>query len=587
MDFLEDSRSFALADLDRDGRLEVILRNRNAPQLRILHNSMKDLGNSIAFRLRGRKSNRDAIGAAITVETDGLRQTRYLQAGSGFLSQHSKELFFGVGKSETIRHVAVRWPGGLIQQFENLPANRRIEIEEGSSSIAVHPFAATPSAYSRPAPSVHAEPLPDFVATWLVQPIAAPAFVLPDLAGDKIDLHQYRGKVAVLCFWSAKSPWCRDQLATLARRHSEIAAKGLEILAINVDSAGDTGAARSLAAQAGSSFPILFATEEVAGVYNIVYRYLFDRRRDLPIPASFLLDRDGRIVKIYQGPLDVQHLLEDTRQIPASFAERTQKALPFRGELQNGIFARNDFTYGVALFQHGYLDRAEESFRQAIAAKPGDADGYYNLGTLSLRREDFAQARQYLEKALKLRPEYPEAWNNLGMMAAQNGRADEAIDDFQKALALRPRYAVALLNLGNVYRRERSFANAEESLKQALELQPDDPEVNYSLGMLYAQKDDTARASVFLKKAIALRPDYPEALNNLGVLYVHEQDYAHAEEQFRSCIRLVPTFDQSYLNLAQLYAMRSDREKARSVLQDLLRLKPEDPNARRALEVLQ
>ena len=56
LDFPEDSRSFVLADLDHDGRLEVILKNRNAPQLRILHNGMKDLGASIAFRLRGQKA---------------------------------------------------------------------------------------------------------------------------------------------------------------------------------------------------------------------------------------------------------------------------------------------------------------------------------------------------------------------------------------------------------------------------------------------------------------------------------------------------------------------------------------------------
>ena len=90
LDFPDDSRSFALADLDHDGRLEVILKNRNAPQLRILHIAMKDLGNSIAFRLRGTKSNRDAIGAAVTVEAAEHRQTKYLQAGSGFLSQHTK-----------------------------------------------------------------------------------------------------------------------------------------------------------------------------------------------------------------------------------------------------------------------------------------------------------------------------------------------------------------------------------------------------------------------------------------------------------------------------------------------------------------
>ena len=74
-------------------------------------------------------------------------------------------------------------------------------------------------------------------------------------------------------------------------------------------------------------------------------------------------------------------------------------------------------------------------FKQVIAAKPDDAEGYYNLGTLSLQRHDFPQARRYLEQTLKLRPNYPEAWNNLGMMAAQEGHADEAIQNFQQSLA--------------------------------------------------------------------------------------------------------------------------------------------------------
>ena len=135
MDFPDDSRAFALADLDHDGRLEVILKNRNAPQLRVLRNAMSGIGNSIAFRLRGTKSNRDAIGAIVTLVAGKNRQTKYLQAGSGFLSQHSKELFFGVGESNQAVGATVRWPSGQIQTFEHLPVNHRIEIEEGASYI--------------------------------------------------------------------------------------------------------------------------------------------------------------------------------------------------------------------------------------------------------------------------------------------------------------------------------------------------------------------------------------------------------------------------------------------------------------------
>ena len=145
LDFSEDSRSFALADIDHDGRLEVILKNRNAPQLRVLHNRMKKIGNSISFRLRGTKSNRDAIGAAITVEAAGRKQTKYLQAGSGFLSQHSKEIFFGIGDAEAVTRATIRWPSGVEQGFEHLPAGHRIAIDEGSDSFHAVPFLALPA----------------------------------------------------------------------------------------------------------------------------------------------------------------------------------------------------------------------------------------------------------------------------------------------------------------------------------------------------------------------------------------------------------------------------------------------------------
>ena len=189
---------------------------------------------------------------------------------------------------------------------------------------------------------------------------------------------------------------------------------------------------------------------ETAGIYNLIYRHSFDRRRDLPLPMCFLLDREGMIVKVYQGAVVANQVLEDLKSIPATAAERFRKALPFEGQLIQDAFQRNDFTYGVAMFQHGYLDQAAASFLEVVADRPDKApDAYYNLGTLRLGQKDFTQARQYLEKCLQLRPDYPEAWNNLGMLAAQSGNADEAIRDFRNSLAQRPQYATALLNLGN------------------------------------------------------------------------------------------------------------------------------------------
>lgn len=586
LDFIEDSRAFALADIDHDGRLEVILKNRNAPQIRILHNAMHGIGGSIAFRLRGHKSNRDAIGASIMIEAGGIKQTRYLQTGSGFLSQHSKELFFGLGDAQAGVNATVRWPNGLVQRFESLPVNHRISIEEGVSTYAAAAFVASPQAYTHPATPPAPEPLPSEVQTWLVSPLKAPGFSLPDGAGNMHSLEDWRGHYVLLTFWSTAAPICRSQLQQLNQHRSAFAAHGIQAAAVNLDMPGDVPGARSIASSEHLQIPVLFATSEVGGIYNIIYRYLFDWRRDLGIPTSFLLDRDGFIVKLYQNQVKPEQVIADVNSVPKTASERMALALPFRGKLFQGEFQRNAFTFGVAMFQHGYLDEAAKSFQQVIADNPDDAEGYYNLGTLSLRRNNLAEARSYLEQTVKLRPDYPEAWNNLGMISAQQGHVDEAIADFQQALKLRPAYEVALLNLGNVYRRQRDFANAERCLTQALQLQPDDPDASYSFGMLNAQQNQLEAAADYLQRSIDLRPDSPEALNNLGIVYVRLHEDTKAEAQFKAAIRSAPGNDQAYLNLARLYVIHEDRQAAIRVLQDLLVVQPDNPAAKQALNEL-
>ncbi len=419
------------------------------------------------------------------------------------------------------------------------------------------------------------------IETWLIEPLKAPAFALPDLEGNVRELKAFQGSFLLLTLWAVGTAPSGEQLRLLNPR-----AHQLQILAMNLDSGADAQKARSFARKERLSFPVLFATDDVAGVYNIIYRYLFDRRRDLIFPTSFLLNKEGMIVKVYQGVIETGRVLEDVTSAPSSEPERMQKALPFRGQLLQSAFLRNDFTYGVALFQHGYLDQAAESFQEVVAAKPDDAEGYYNLGTLSLKRNDLAQARSYLQQTVKLRPNYAEAWNNLGMIAGQEGNAEEAAKNFQQALLLRPNYATALVNLGNIYRRQKAFAQAQDVLNQAIAIQPDDPEINYNLGMLYAQQGQMEQAADYLARAIEARPDYPEALNNLGVIFVRGQDYAKAEEQFKTCMRLAPNFDQSYLNLARLYAMRGEKQDARDVLQKLLAVEPQNAVAKQAIETL-
>lgn len=585
LDFRDDSRAFALVDLDGDGRLEIVLKNRNAPQIRILRNAMSDLGNSIVLRLRGEKSNRDAIGTAVTVTSGSLRQTKYVQAGSGFLSQHTKDLFFGVGQNSVGIRATIHWPSGLTQEIENLPVNRRIEIHEGNPEFQSRPFAASPVSWAHSESVRTGDVLLASWGTWLMQPVRAPQFSLPDLSGNFREFRSFRGKFVLLSLWTTTSAARRESLEILRKSHARLIASGLQVVAVNVDESQDS---RSIRSFVGTElpFPVLLGSAEMAGIYNIVYRYMFDRHRDLSLPTHWLIDPSGEIVKIYHGTPDPQQFVGDVASVPGTTPDRLRKAIPFAGTLHQDEFRRNAHTYGVAFFQHGFLKEAEQEFQQVVSANPDDADAFYNLGTLYLRRNSPSEARTNLEQSLKLRPNYPEAWNNLGMLAAQLGNNDEAVRNFQRSLELRPSYGTALLNLGNLYRRQGDFDQAETILKRASASEPGNPEVDYALGMLYARKSEIDMAEQYLSTAVKLRPDYSDALNNLAVLLIQQKRYDEAEANLKACIQTAPGFDQAYINLARMYVVLNDKAKARTTLEALLQKQPQHKMAQQMLQLL-
>ncbi len=591
LDLLEDGRAFCLSDVDGDGRLEVIVKNRNAPQVRILHNNMRDLSESIGVRLVGTSSNRDAIGTSVRISVGHLSQKRFLQAGSGFLAQHSKQLIFGLGSEMGDVRATVQWPSGMQQNFVGLPRNSTVTFTEGVSSFTSTHFRDLPtiSAHALQEPAAKQVPSAD-IETWLINPLRAPAFALSTAAGRFLTLESMRGTAVLLHFTADDQATSASTLEPLIRHRQAAGATGFHLLVASVN--GQPAASRSdMPPQRSARLPgttaFVGCTDAMLGVYNVIYRYLFDRRRDLPVPCSFLIDKEGMLVKLYQGRLPPETLLQDVKSLSGSTEENISRGLPFKGSLYQSAFMRNHFTYGVALFQHGYLNEAEASFQQVIASQPDDAEGHYNLGTLNLRQNNFAEARNYLRETLRLKPDYPEAWNNLGLLDAQEGKLQDAITEFQRCIQLRPTYATAYLNMGNAYRKVGDTVAAKSALLSALNLQADDPDTNYSLGLYYAQQGDVQPAETYLTRAVELRPDYAEALTNLGVLFVRRGDYNKAEQQFKRCVELRPDYELSYLNLARLYAMQHDPAKARDALQQLLARHPNSSAAQDAIRQLQ
>jgi tetratricopeptide (TPR) repeat protein len=584
LDFLEDSRTFALGDFDLDGRLEVVLKNRNSPQLRYLKNVLPDLPPAISFRLTGKKSNRDAVGAKITVETKSCRQTRTIRCGSGFLAQHTKELFFGLGDSKEAVRATIEWPSGITQKLEDLPRNHRIWVEEGLPPTRIEPYAEPISLPPNGAALAAAEDLPRLVETWLLVPVLAPDFSLPDLAGRVERLSSRRGKPLLLHFCSASLADSQENLKEFDRSYGGWVRRGFQLLTINVDTTD------AQVPQSHYSFPVVKASPDVIAVYNLLFRQLFDRHRDMSVPLSLLIEPAGNIVKIYQGRVSNDKVEADFQSIPKNDAERLARALPFAGLRETYDFERNYLSFGFVFYERGYFEQAEEFFGQALKDDPSSAEALYGLGSAYLQRQKTNEARDCFQRALKLHATYPgtlpNCWNNLGILAAREGDFDQAIQYFQRALQIDPEHSIALQNLGSAYRQKKDWPQAKTALERALALDPDDPEANYSLGMVYAQQNDTERAYEYLQKAIALRAAYPEALNNLGILYLHTRRPAEAIQSFEQSIRVAPDYDQAYLNLSRVYAIEGDREKAKAVLRDLLKQHPDHAQAKEDLKQL-
>jgi hypothetical protein len=130
VDSRRDGRGIAVADLDRDGRLDLFVANADA-EPHLYRNRIAPAGRWIAFELEGRRSNRDAIGTRLRATSGGRTRLRFVDGGNGFAGQSSRRVHFGLGDAEAIDRLEVRWPSGLEQTFGPLPAGRLYRIVEG------------------------------------------------------------------------------------------------------------------------------------------------------------------------------------------------------------------------------------------------------------------------------------------------------------------------------------------------------------------------------------------------------------------------------------------------------------------------
>jgi len=521
----QDSRAFAFFDLEGDGCIDLAVKSRLGPQVRIFQNNCGTGRRRIGFALRGTKSNRDAVGARI--EVDG--QAKWVVAGSGYLSQHTKRIYFGLGDRGRAERVRITWPSGLVRDLPPLEAGSLYEVVEGNANIRKQPFRQR-----------------------------------TEIGAGKAIAEDNCSRLA--------TTWMREPLPLPEKRQGP---------ALFVLHAGETLPQLSVPTQ---TLDLRAAPGDLSAAYVLLRRYLFDYRARLSTPLWMLIDALGRIRKVYADTPDAAEVQADLRR--ADSATPDPLALPFGGTFY-GMPARDYYKIGAAMLMAGYGERALPYLETASVRSPNNARTLHAIGRIHLEANRLREAREALERATALDPGLVEAWNDLGGVEAAGGHPREALRLYEQALALNPDLAYALVNAGQMEEKLNDLAAAERYYRRALATDPRSGDAANKLGLLLAKADRTEEARQLFEQAIAIKRNDTSAINNLAVLYARTGKMKDAIAALRYGIQVAPDEDLLYMNLSRIWLGIGDRQNARGIMQELLTRKPGNPLAERALKELE
>ena len=140
-------RGAAYLDFDNDGDLDLVITASDGPA-KLLRNDNGNQNDMLRVRTIGTRSNRDGIGAKVTVKTSkGMHLFEMVKTGSSYLSQSEMPLTFGLGKTDPEKTVSldIVWPSGKKESISSIRPNQFITLREGSGIVSAEPIRLTQS----------------------------------------------------------------------------------------------------------------------------------------------------------------------------------------------------------------------------------------------------------------------------------------------------------------------------------------------------------------------------------------------------------------------------------------------------------
>ena len=494
LDFADDSRAFAVTDFDLDGRPDLVLKSRLGPQLRLLQNNCSAGNRAIAFELRGTRSNRDAIGARIRVDN----RTKWLDAGSGFLSQHSKRILFGLGEREAAAQVHILWPSGAEQHLSNLHAGHTYRVTEGISEPEVEPFRRPSHLEFKEVDADNRLLLHD---TWFLEPVPLPEkqpgpglFVLRELPSSADRRQQYEIFRRYLFDWRTglKTPFALllngdgHAVKVYASQPSDDRLKA-DLAQINK------------AAKMALPLPGTYLHTPHRDFFKFGAAFLWSGYPEQALPyLDQVLRRtpDNARVLVLVGQI---HLQANRIDLAQQFFFHAAKANSNYAEAWSGL--------GDVCESRNNSTEALENYRKALTLKPDLSYTLLNAGRSADKLNLPAEAGKFYQQALAIDPQSPEATNGLGLALAKQGHTEEAGRLFKTAISLRRNYSEAINNLGVLYIQSAKVNDAIAAFEYGIRVSPNEDILYLNLGRTYISLGQFDKARAVMHELLDRKPE--------------------------------------------------------------------------------
>lgn len=290
IDSITDGRASVFADFDNDGDYDVFMTTIQNESHLLFRNNVGQAGNWLRISLAGGKdSGRDAFSSVVRVKTSAGTLTKIKSGGSGFISEHDPRLLFGLGKDKRAQSIEVTWPNGEVEKFDGeMKANTSVLLREGTGRTEVMNLKSA----KLPDPLTSAEALASSLKIAVGREM--PDLRLKTIRGAETSLRKQLkpGRHLLINVWATWCIPCASEMPELQALGPKLAAGGIDLIGLNVDTEPDADVKGFLASKR-VTYPIL-----IGGVASVEKLYATD---ELAVPLSIVVNDRGVVTELIPG----------------------------------------------------------------------------------------------------------------------------------------------------------------------------------------------------------------------------------------------------------------------------------------------